>query len=53
MHSRITDLENDMKTPTRFILLLATLLMVAVYMIPHSALGSELDYRTGEIRTGK
>ena len=26
----------------------ATVLMVAVYLIPHSLLGSELDYKTGE-----
>jgi len=29
----------------------ATLLMVVVYLIPHSMLGSELDYKTGKIRT--
>jgi len=31
----------------------ATVLMVAVYLIPHSVLGSELDYRTGKIETSK
>ena len=31
----------------------ATVLMVAVYLIPHSLLGSELDYRTGEVITSK
>ena len=31
----------------------ATLLMVAVYLIPHSVLGSELDYKTGKIETSK
>jgi hypothetical protein len=29
----------------------ATVLMVAVYLIPHSIMGSELDYKTGEIGT--
>jgi len=31
----------------------ATLLMVVVYLIPHSMLGSELDYKTGKIGTTK
>ena len=31
----------------------ATMLMVAVYLIPHSALGSELNYKTGEVITSK
>ncbi len=31
----------------------ATLLMVAVYLIPHSVLGSELDYKTGKVGTTK
>ena len=31
----------------------ATLLMVAVYLIPHSILGSELDYKTGKVGTSK
>ena len=31
----------------------ATVLMVAVYLIPHSILGSELDYKTGKIETSK
>lgn len=29
----------------------ATVLMVAVYLIPHSVLGSELDYKTGKVAT--
>ena len=31
----------------------ATVLMVVVYLIPHSVLGSELDYKTGKIENGK
>lgn len=31
----------------------AMLLMVAVYLIPHSVLGSELDYKTGKVGTAK
>ncbi len=31
----------------------ATALVVAVYLIPHSVLGSELDYQTGKIETSK
>ncbi|MCJ7525325.1 MAG: hypothetical protein MUP71_08905 [Candidatus Aminicenantes bacterium] len=31
----------------------ATVLMVAVYLIPHSMLGSELNYQTGKIETAK
>jgi hypothetical protein len=38
---------------SRWWTVLATLLMVAVYMIPHSVLGSELDYKTGKIGTAK
>jgi hypothetical protein len=31
----------------------ATVLMVAVYLIPHSMFGSQLDYRTGKVETSK
>jgi hypothetical protein len=31
----------------------ATLLMVAVYLIPHSMFGSELNYQTGKVETAK
>ncbi len=31
----------------------ATVLMVVVYLIPHSVLGSELNYKTGEVITSK
>ena len=30
----------------------AALLLLVVYSIPHSALGSELDYRSGQVKTG-
>lgn len=29
----------------------ATVFMIAVYLIPHSVLGSELDYKTGKVET--
>ena len=31
----------------------ATVLLIAVYLIPHSVLGSELNYQTGEVETAK
>jgi hypothetical protein len=31
----------------------AALILLAVYLIPHSMFGSELDYSTGEIETGQ
>jgi hypothetical protein len=33
--------------------MLATVLMVVLYLVPHSLLGSELDYRTGKVETAK
>lgn len=33
--------------------LVAAIILLAVYLIPHSMFGSELDYSTGEIGTGK
>lgn len=33
--------------------LVAAIVMLAIYLIPHSVLGSELDYASGEIMTGK
>lgn len=38
---------------SRWWAVLATILMVSVYLIPHSMLGSELDYRTGQVVTSK
>jgi hypothetical protein len=42
-----------LKRKSRFWVVAATLLMVAVYLIPHSMLGSELDYKTGKVETAK
>jgi hypothetical protein len=36
----------------RWLAVLASMVMLAVYLIPHSARGSELDYETGEVVTG-
>jgi len=36
----------------RWLAVVASLVMLAVYLIPHSARGSELDYETGEVITG-
>ena len=36
----------------RWLVILASLVLFAIYMIPHSARGSELDYSTGEVITG-
>ncbi|MDO9512534.1 MAG: hypothetical protein Q7J34_12295 [Bacteroidales bacterium] len=33
--------------------IVACLVLLAVYLIPHSMFGSELDYNTGQINTGK
>ncbi len=38
---------------SRWWTVLAAVLMVAVYMIPHSEQGSELDYKTGKVITAK
>lgn len=37
----------------RYAVIVAAVLLLAVYMIPHSILGSELDYATGKIRVGQ
>lgn len=42
-----------LRKKNRFWPLAATVLMVAVYLIPHSLLGSELDYKTGKVETAK
>ncbi|MFH1700411.1 MAG: hypothetical protein ABIE07_07465 [Candidatus Zixiibacteriota bacterium] len=36
----------------RFWILAAAIILVAVFTIPHSMMGSELDYSTGEVETG-
>lgn len=40
------------KSYGRWLAVLASLVMLAVYLIPHSARGSELDYETGAVITG-
>jgi hypothetical protein len=42
-----------LRKKSRWWTVLATVLMVAVYLIPHSERGSELDYRTGKVGTAK
>jgi hypothetical protein len=32
---------------------IAMVMLLAVYLIPHSMFGSELDYTTGEVNTGR
>jgi hypothetical protein len=39
--------------PARLWVIAAAVVLLAVYMIPHSMFGSELDYSTGDIKTGK
>ncbi len=38
---------------SRITVLIATAVMLAVYLIPHSARGSQLDYTKGQVKTGK
>jgi hypothetical protein len=42
-----------LRRKSRWWTLAATGLMIAVYLIPHSVLGSELNYKTGKIGTAK
>ena len=37
----------------RWLALVAAIVMLIIYLIPHSVLGSELDYSTGEVVTGQ
>ncbi len=37
----------------RFWPILASIVLLAVYLIPHSMFGSEFDYSTGQVQTGK
>ncbi len=37
----------------RIWVIIASIIMLAVYMIPHSKYGSKLDYSSGQIKTGK
>jgi len=40
-----------LRKKSRWWTIAATILMIIVYLIPHSVLGSELDYKTGEVVT--
>ena len=42
-----------LRKKSRWWVLAATVLMIAIYLIPHSLLGSELNYQTGKIETAK
>ncbi|MFU8843220.1 MAG: hypothetical protein ACNA7V_05375 [Bacteroidales bacterium] len=39
--------------PARIWVITASVVLLAIYLIPHSMFGSELDYTTGEVTTGK
>lgn len=39
-----------LKKKSRWYVVGASVLMIAVYLIPHSALGSEVDYKTGKMK---
>lgn len=43
----------NIKKPRRWIIILASFVLLAVYSIPHSAWGSELNHSSGQIKTGK
>ncbi|MEI6614889.1 MAG: hypothetical protein WCL37_08320, partial [Chrysiogenales bacterium] len=40
-----------LRKKSRWWTLLATVLMIVIYLIPHSLLGSELNYQTGKVET--
>lgn len=40
------------KKPRKWAIILAAIVLLAVYSIPHSARGSEYNYETGEVQTG-
>jgi len=42
-----------LRKKSRFWVVAATVLMVLIYLIPHSVMGSELNYKTGKIETAK
>jgi hypothetical protein len=41
------------KTSARVWILIAAIVLLLVFSIPHSMMGSELDYETGQIGTGE
>lgn len=42
----------NLKRPRRWAVILAAVVLLAVYSIPHSARGSEYNYDTGKVQTG-
>ncbi len=38
------------KKKSKWTVILATVMMLVIYLIPHSAMGSELDYKTGKMK---
>jgi hypothetical protein len=42
----------NLKKPRRWAVILAAIVLLAVYSIPHSARGSEFDHKSGEVVTG-
>jgi hypothetical protein len=39
-----------LKNKSKWWVIMATVVMIAIYLIPHSVLGSELDYKTGKMK---
>jgi hypothetical protein len=39
-----------LKNKSKWWVILATVVMIGIYLIPHSVLGSELDYKTGKMK---
>jgi len=42
----------NLRKERRWIVITAAIVLLAVYSIPHSTMGSELDYETGKVKTG-
>lgn len=42
----------NIRKPRRWAVIIAAIILLAVYSIPHSARGSELDHESGEVMTG-
>lgn len=40
------------KEERRYLVIIASIVTLAIFLIPHSLMGSELDYSSGEIKTG-
>jgi hypothetical protein len=39
-----------LKKKSKWVVIAATIVMIGIYLIPHSVLGSELDYKTGQMK---